>query len=94
MLESRLKESGYLAGDKFTIADIASFPWILNGPEALGLDLGEWPHLKKWVEKIIARPGAAKGMQVPPPPFTPEQFVEFCKAKRAEVMAMENSDKH
>ncbi|KAL4972125.1 glutathione S-transferase [Aspergillus desertorum] len=94
VLEYRLKESPYLAGDKYTIADIASFPWVFQGADALDLDLNEWPHVKAWVEKIIQRPAVQKGLTTPTPPFTAEQFKEFCRAQRAAVLAKENTDKH
>jgi glutathione S-transferase len=94
VLEYRLKESPYLAGDKFTIADIASFPWVFQGADALDIDLDAWPHVKSWVEKIIQRPAVQKGLATPTPPFTAAQFKEFCRAQRAAVLAKENTDKH
>ncbi|KAL4862493.1 hypothetical protein BDV12DRAFT_178737 [Aspergillus spectabilis] len=94
VLESRLKESPYLAGDKFTIADIASFTWVFWGADALDFGLAEWPHVKSWVEKISQRPAVQKGLSTPPPPWTPEQFKEFCRGKRAELLAKENTDKY
>ncbi|KAL4860533.1 hypothetical protein BDV12DRAFT_191653 [Aspergillus spectabilis] len=94
VLEYRLKESAYLAGERFTIADIASFPWVYQGAVALDFDLAEWPHVKSWVERIIERPAVQKGLNTPAPPFTPEQFKDFCRAKRAEIQAKKNTDKH
>ncbi|KAL3442730.1 glutathione S-transferase [Aspergillus insuetus] len=93
VLEYRLKESPYLAGDKYTIADIASFPWVFQGADALDIDLAEWPHLQRWVGKILQRPAVQKGLATPTPPFTAEGFREFCRAQRAAVLAKVNSDK-
>lgn len=94
VLEYRLKESAYLAGDKYTIADIISFPWVFQGADALDLDLNEWPHLKKWNDKIIQRPAVQKGLATPTPPFTAEQFKGFIQGQKAAVLAKENTDKH
>ncbi|KAL5334267.1 glutathione S-transferase [Aspergillus crustosus] len=94
VIESRLSESPYLAGEKFTIADIASFTWISWGADALDFDLAEWPHVQSWVEKIAQRPAVKKGLSNPPSRWTVEEFKEFCRGKKAEVLAKENTDKH
>jgi GST-like protein len=52
--EQRLTNSAYVAGDEYTIADIAAFPWLRN-VELLAIDLGKRPHVKAWVDKIAAR---------------------------------------
>jgi len=52
--EQRLAAHPYVAGDEYTIADIAAFPWLRN-VELLAIDLGKRPHVKAWVDKIAAR---------------------------------------
>ncbi|HZD90803.1 MAG TPA: glutathione binding-like protein [Pseudolabrys sp.] len=52
--EQRLTNRAYVAGDEYTIADIAAFPWLRN-VELLKIDLGSRPHVKAWVDKIAAR---------------------------------------
>lgn len=94
VLESRLQESAYLAGSKYTIADIANYSWVRSGPTALEIDLSEWPALKKWKEEIDQRSAVQKGVDVPKRDTTPEQMAEFFKNARAKIDGMTNSDQH
>jgi len=52
--EQRLKNSAYVAGSDYTIADIAAYPWLRN-VELLAVDLGRRPRVKAWIDKIAAR---------------------------------------
>jgi GST-like protein len=63
VLDKRLEEAAYAAGDEYTIADIAIFPWMRN-PERRGLDYDEYPNVKRWFEKINARPAVQRALQV------------------------------
>lgn len=56
--------SDYLVGDKCTIADIAHWGWIYAGFVA-GVNIDEFPALKAWSERMLARPGVEKGRHVP-----------------------------
>jgi glutathione S-transferase len=94
VLESRLKESPYLAGSKYTIADIASFSWVRAAPISLEIDLSEFPALNKWVEEIEKRAAVQKGVDVPQTGKTQEQRAEMFRNFRAKIDAMANSDKH
>jgi glutathione S-transferase len=61
--------SGYLVGDRCSIADIAHYGWIACSAWS-GLDLDEFPHLKKWRQKMEARPAIQKARTIPIPwPF-------------------------
>ncbi len=63
VVERQLSEGGpYLAGD-YSIADIASFTWM-NNLKALGLDVGEYPHIKDWLAAIAERPAVKRGLAV------------------------------
>jgi GSH-dependent disulfide-bond oxidoreductase len=62
VLDRRLGESAYLAGD-YSIADIAAFPWI-RPYERQGQNLEEFPNLKRWFEAINARPAVKCGLEV------------------------------
>lgn len=92
VLEYRLKESPYLAGSKYTIADIASYTWVNRGPGLLDIDLSEFPALKKWVDEIGKRAAVQKGADVPHMDRTDEQRKEFIRNARAKIDAMTNSD--
>jgi GSH-dependent disulfide-bond oxidoreductase len=63
VLERRLAESLYLAGDDYSIADIATFPWLRNWKNQ-GIELSEYPHVKAWFDKIAARPAVQRGVAV------------------------------
>jgi glutathione S-transferase len=94
VLEIRLSEADWLVGDKYTIADIASYTWVTSAPMFLEIQLDEWPGLKKWHDRIDARKAVASAKNIPPKPFTQEQFEEMVKGMRAKIDAMENTDKH
>ena len=63
VLERQLSESAFLAGKNYSIADIATFPW-LRSHENQGVDLNDYPHVKAWFDKIAARPAVQRGVQV------------------------------
>ncbi len=63
VLDVRLGESAYLAGDDYTIADIAVFPW-LRSHERQGQDLADFPNVGRWFETIAARPAVERGVAV------------------------------
>ncbi len=67
VLNGRLKETAYLAGDDYTIADIANWCWVRAHSWA-GLTLDGLDHLAAWMEKIGERPAVQKGVQQPPRP--------------------------
>ncbi|KAL6863292.1 Glutathione S-transferase 2 [Amphichorda felina] len=56
--------SGYLVGDKCTIADISCWGWVAAA-KWTGLDINEFPNLKKWLFKCVERPGFEAGRHVP-----------------------------
>lgn len=94
VLESRLKDSPYLAGSKYTIADIANFSWVRAAPITIEIDLSEFPSLNKWVDNIEQRAAVQKGVDVPQTGRTQEQKAELFRNLRAKVDALDNSDKH
>ena len=63
VLEQRLSTSRYLAGDDYSIADIATFPWVRN-PEGRGIDLATYPAVLAWHDRIAARPAVERGVAV------------------------------
>jgi GST-like protein len=63
VLEKRLSETEFLAGDDYSIADIATFPW-LRFPERRGIDFNEFPAVKRWFQTIAARPAVQRGVAV------------------------------
>jgi GST-like protein len=63
VLNTRLGESEYLAGDVYTIADIATWPWQRN-MEKRGHSLSDFPNVKRWFDQIAERPAVQRGIEV------------------------------
>ncbi|RQS07682.1 glutathione S-transferase family protein [Burkholderia sp. Bp9002] len=63
VMDKRLGETAYLAGDEYTIADIATFPWTRSWQNQ-GIVLDEFPNVKRWHEAIAARPAVQRGVEV------------------------------
>lgn len=61
VMNEQLGKTAYLAGNKYTIADIATWPWIIN-PERRGVDMALYPHVQRWFEEILARPAVQHGL--------------------------------
>jgi GST-like protein len=64
VLDKRLAEVPYLAGDAYSIADIATYPWAARH-EWHQIDLADYPNVKRWYDELSARPAVEKGMAVP-----------------------------
>ena len=70
VLDQRLAQHRYLAGDDYTIADMAVWPWY--GALAKGLiyeageflQVQEYPHVQRWTDEIAARPAVQRGRMV------------------------------
>jgi GST-like protein len=63
VVDKRLQESEWVACNEYTIADMAIFPW-LRAPERQGVDIEHFPTLKRWRERIAARPAVKRGVEV------------------------------
>lgn len=62
VLDRRLGESAYLGGDDYTIADIATFPWLRN-PGDQGVDMSDYPNVQAWFDQIAQRPAVERGLR-------------------------------
>ena len=63
VMDRRLAESKFIGCGEYTIADMAIMPW-LRFPERQGVDIGDYPHVKKWFDGIAARPAVQRGLKV------------------------------
>ncbi len=63
VLDLRLGESAYVAGDDYTIADIAIWPWT-RFPERQAVERAEYPNFVRWFDRIAERPAVQRGVQV------------------------------
>lgn len=61
LLDNKLSPQAFVAGDEFTIADIAHFGWLwrLQFP---GLTLDSHPNLSRWYEAVMARPAIQRAI--------------------------------
>jgi GST-like protein len=70
VLDGRLAETRYVAGDDYTIADMAIWPWygLLTKGQLYGagefLQVQQYKHVVRWTEEIAQRPGAKRGRMV------------------------------
>lgn len=62
VIDRRLAEHDYLAGDAYSIADIAVWPWLLG--ERQGQNFDDYPNLKRWRDAVKVRPAVVKGRNV------------------------------
>lgn len=63
VLDKRLADRAFVAGDDYSIADMASYPWIVPW-ERQGQNLADFPHLKRWFDVIAARPATVRAYMV------------------------------
>jgi GSH-dependent disulfide-bond oxidoreductase len=63
VMNNRLYDRRYLAGDEYTIADMISYPWTV-GWKGQGQDIEEFRHFKRWFDEIGERPAVKRGMGV------------------------------
>ncbi len=63
IIDKRLGESAYLAGEDYTIADMATFPWERIWPRQ-GIDGDSLPNFQRWLAEIDARPAVQRGLKV------------------------------
>jgi GST-like protein len=75
VVDRRLAESEYVGCGEYTIADISIMPWLRTA-ERQGVNMTEYPNVKRWFDKLNERPAVQRGLQVladikRPPPTDP-----------------------
>jgi GST-like protein len=63
VMDRQIARHRYIAGDEYSIADIAVFPWLRSWKNQ-GIDWNDYPHLKGWFDEIAARPAVQRGVEV------------------------------
>lgn len=63
VIDKQLSKSAYLASDEYTIADIATFPWLRSWKNQ-GIDWADYPNAKRWFDEISERPAVKRGVEV------------------------------
>ncbi|CAG2149625.1 Disulfide-bond oxidoreductase YfcG [compost metagenome] len=63
VIDKQLSQHPWLAGDSYSVADIATFPWLRSWQNQ-GVELDDYPHLKRWFNEIAERPAVKRGVEV------------------------------
>jgi len=63
VIDKQVAKHRFLAGDEYTIADIATFPWLCSWKNQ-GIDWADYPHAKRWFDEIADRPAVQRGVEV------------------------------
>jgi len=63
VLDKQLGKSRFVACGEYSIADMAIWPWM-RGSDRRGIDLAEFPNVKRWFDEIGERPAVKRGVQV------------------------------
>ena len=63
VLNIRLYDRPYVAGDDYTIADMICYPWTLNW-QGHDLDIDQFKHFKRWFDELAERPAVQRGLAV------------------------------
>jgi GSH-dependent disulfide-bond oxidoreductase len=88
VIDRRLEESEYIACDEYTIADMAIVPW-LRFPERQGVNVADYPKLKRWRDAILERPAVKRALEIlaerrrPGPHTDKEREILFGKTQYA-----------
>ncbi len=69
VLDKRLNGRSWIMGDEYTIADIATFPWVRNliGFYGAGdlVGIADFPNVQRALDAFVARPAVARGLDIP-----------------------------
>ncbi len=63
VIDRQLAGKRFIAGNRYSIADIAIFPWLRSW-ESQGIALSDYPHVEAWFDGIAARPAVLRGIAV------------------------------
>jgi GSH-dependent disulfide-bond oxidoreductase len=63
VMDKQLASHPFIAGNQYSIADIAIFPWLRSWKNQ-GIDWADYPHLKAWFDQIAERPAVKRGVDV------------------------------
>jgi GST-like protein len=90
VLNRRLADREFVAGEGYSVADMASYPWIVPH-ERQGQNLDDFPHLKRWFEAIRARPATerayARAKEINTAPTVSEEAKKVLFGQTAAVVA-------
>jgi GST-like protein len=76
VMDKQLSQHAFLAGRNYTIADMACWPWTRSHANQ-GVDLGDFPNVKRWYDEIQSRPAAQRGVAVLAEQRKPQDATSF-----------------
>jgi len=79
VMNNRLYDHRYLAGDAYSIADMICYPWTVN-IAGQGSDINDFKYFKRWFDELSERPAVQKGMAVTAGPA--EDFASLSQEER------------
>jgi GST-like protein len=63
VLDTRLASNEYLAGSQYSIADVATFPWMLPKQQQMHrIDIKKYPNFGRWIDLVAERPAVQRGI--------------------------------
>lgn len=63
LLDRRLADNAWIVGEDYTIADMATYPWMdARQQELHGVDIANFPNVARWIDALEARPAVQRGM--------------------------------
>lgn len=90
VMNKRLATHAFLAGDAYSIADMAAYPWVVPHKRQQ-MDLEDFPHLKRWFDAIHDRPATVRayerGAQVSSKPVVDEQSRKLLFGQNADTVS-------
>lgn len=86
VLSNKLGEGPYICGSDFTIADIASYPWV-RGWKWSKIDITSYQNIVDWVDRVRARPGVDRGLKYGIAEDEVDDWTPDTKAKYAQLGA-------
>ena len=63
VMDKQLAKQKHIAGDEYSIADIAIYPWLRSWKNQ-GIEWDDYPHLRGWFDEVSARPAVKRGVAV------------------------------
>ena len=85
VLNNRLYDRPWIAGDEYTIADMICYPWT-TGWKQQGEDIEEFKYFKRWFEAMGERPAVSRGMDVSVGPL--EDYSQLSQEERDRRMKL------
>ncbi|HAJ45946.1 MAG TPA: hypothetical protein DCL54_05130, partial [Alphaproteobacteria bacterium] len=93
VMDAQLSANRHLAGDDYSIADMVTWPWACLLGRLIDESLWtKFPHLKRWVDEVGARPAVQIGRNLHKD-WSERQLSEDEQKRRREILFNQNSDK-